>query len=188
MLPSTLRSVAPSCAVCHRSIYINASGLVRVHGPVKSRCPGSHQAPLVGASSPSRAPLAKPSVSAAVNPSSPDLSGLPLLSLHPRNKCKIIKRIPKNSRERVAGKLTTILEAVVANNDHASWDRFLRFGSRCLRVPSSIGRSMSLTSAINEQIDKEQDPPASLGQGLPDHRVPVPLTPLKSLPLVFQRS
>ena len=43
---SSLRRPALKCAVCQRTICITAAGLVRVHGPVNARCPGSQQAPL----------------------------------------------------------------------------------------------------------------------------------------------
>ena len=33
------------CAVCLRSFSLSVSGLVRVHGPVDQRCPGSNQQP-----------------------------------------------------------------------------------------------------------------------------------------------
>ena len=44
-------SGAPSCVVCHRSISVTAADLVRLHGPVRSRCPGSRKPPLSQVSS-----------------------------------------------------------------------------------------------------------------------------------------
>ena len=69
----------------------------------------------------------------------------------------------------------------MTNNDHASWDRILRFGRRCLRVPSSIRSNVSLTAAINDQVDREQDPPASLDQGFPGCKVSRPHDFIKGL-------
>ena len=48
---------------------------------------------------------------------------------------KILKRLPKASREFSAKKFAAILDAVVTKNDPASWDRLLRFNTRCLRQP-----------------------------------------------------
>lgn len=81
-------------------------------------------------------------------------------------RCKIIKWIPKASRERAGRKLAVILEGIVANNDHASWIRLLRFGGRCLRSPtsSSKDRRTSRATAFNKQLDEELDPPDSSSQ------------------------
>ena len=35
----------PSCPVCRRTIAVTAAGLLRQHGPVSARCPGSRQPP-----------------------------------------------------------------------------------------------------------------------------------------------
>ena len=60
-------------------------------------------------------------------------------------------------------KLAVILEAVVRNNDRASWDRLLRFGARCLRHPRPVrgGRRWALATAVNSQLREEADPPAA---------------------------
>lgn len=161
---STLRSAPPTCTVCRRPISVTALGLVRLHGPVVSRCPGSRQAPINTA----QPYPTQPRGHDAVRSASPQSSGQLSDSLPSRNYCKIIKRIPKNSRERAGRKLASILNAVVAINDHSSWDRLLRFGGRCLRVPSNReGRRKSVTTALNIQIEEETDPPdsQSLGHG-----------------------
>ena len=36
------------CVVCHRPISVTDAGLVRVHGPLRCLCPGSHQQPWSG--------------------------------------------------------------------------------------------------------------------------------------------
>ena len=50
-------------------------------------------------------------------------------------------------------------------NDHASWDRLLRFCSRYFKVPSRGGHRRSLVAAIAKQLDEEADglstPPGS---------------------------
>ena len=37
--------MASVCSVCTRSIFVNAAGLIRLHGPVQNRCPGSRKPP-----------------------------------------------------------------------------------------------------------------------------------------------
>ena len=62
-------------------------------------------------------------------------------------------------------KLATILEAVSRDNDHAAWDRLLRFCSRCFRSPPRGGHRRSLAMAINRQLSEETNcsttPPTS---------------------------
>ena len=143
---------------------------MRVHGPVRSRCPGSRCAPPTPYSD--TAP-AQPRVRVEDPSTSPSQSTPPSDLLPPRNNCKIIRRIPKNSRDQAARKLASILNAVVAINDHASWSRLLCFASRCLRVPlnRSQGRQGSLVSAFNKQLADESDPLSSSNPVLrPSHR------------------
>ena len=121
-------SGAPSCVICHRSISVTAAGLVRLHSPVRSHCPGSCKPPLSQVSSNifSQPPIRGPYVG-----NSPQDS----LDLPPAPSRKLLKRIPCGSREACVYKLTTILEATVQQNDVASWDRLLRFAARCLYAP-----------------------------------------------------
>ena len=56
-MAATSRSAPPVlCSVCRRPVSITAAGLVRVHGPVRSRCPGSRCAPLTPCSDTAPAP------------------------------------------------------------------------------------------------------------------------------------
>ena len=67
---------------------------------------------------------------------------LPLKSL-----VKILKRIPRASREQAAAKLAKILDAIVSkdgDDDHVSWDRLLQFSVRCFRVPARRAKRCSL--------------------------------------------
>ena len=168
--PAEVRGIRPSCTVCRRTISITASGLVRLHGPIRACCPGSRRASLDVLSS-------QRSTIIEVGPPSPQPFSQSSVSLPPMINCKIVKRIPRNSRDLAAKKLASILEAVVSHNDCASWDRLLRFGSRCLRLPSNQGRPGSLTSALNKQISEEVDPP----------NTPVP-SPPRTLPKEIQSS
>ena len=74
-----------------------------------------------------------------------------------RPSAKILKRIPKASRDCCRRKLAAILGAVVADNNHEPWYRLLRFGDRCLRQPIRGGKRWPLASAVNQQIESECD-------------------------------
>ena len=74
---------------------------------------------------------------------------------------KILKWIPRTSREQAGLKFASILETVVSKNDHASWLRLLQFSSKCLRVPQrgKGGKRSTLASSVNKQLREETDPP-----------------------------
>ena len=146
------------CAVCGRLISVTAAGLIRQHGPLRSRCPGSHQQP-----GPSPGSRVSPSLSQ--QPHTPEglrAASLPSsrISTHATDtrqcplplKCsaKILKRIPRASREQAASKLARILDAIVSKGDHASWDRLLRFSTRCLHVANAAtgAKRCSLEQAV----------------------------------------
>jgi len=147
------------CSFCLRPFTITAAGLTRTHGPVNDRCPGSSQLPGV------RAPVlasAVPTSSPRASVPCPSSQGEPPSSpfiLKPVPKIKILKRIPRASREPVKLKLVTILESVVSNNSPDSWERLLHFSGRCLRVPPRGGRRWSLATMVNKQLREESDPP-----------------------------
>ena len=68
---------------------------------------------------------------------------------------RVLKKIPRSSRNSAAMKLSAILDGVVAAND----TRLLYFASRCLRVPKHVGRRWSLTTQFNRQLNDECDEP-----------------------------
>ena len=106
MAESVSGPVSPSCAVCRRHISITAAGLIHQHGPLRNRCTGSHQQPGPGPGfSPllSQQPHGPEGMRTAPLPSSQtslDTQQCPM-------KCsvKILKRIPRSSREQAASKL-----------------------------------------------------------------------------------
>ena len=139
---------------------MTSAGLVRAHGPLSNRCPGSNEPPARTQRadvqlSPQRAddvqlsPPEAPVSSPAGSESSTNFSFRP---------GKILKRVPRASREQCLTKLSNLLESVVANNNLASWERLMRFPTRCLRVPSRCGRRWSLATMVNKQLSKEEDP------------------------------
>ena len=52
-----------------------------------------------------------------------------------RPRRRIIKRIPRASRELAAKIFASLLDTVVANNDSTSWSRLLCFTQCCLQAP-----------------------------------------------------
>ena len=157
---STLSS-RTSFPVCSRLMPVTMAGLIRVHGPLSNRCVGSGMYP---SSTPSNiivdTPPA-PAISAEPTPSSEEPSQPARAPEIPPtgSLVKIFKTIPKASREQCAKNLATILDACVETNDHAVWDRLLRFSSQCLRAPRRGGKRRSLASAINKQLSEEADVP-----------------------------
>ena len=74
---------------------------------------------------------------------------------------RVLKRIPRASRDQAGLKLATILEGVVSRNDAPAWERLLLFSTRCLRVPARCGRRWSLATLVNKQLREEEDPPTT---------------------------
>ena len=66
-------------------------------------------------------------------------------------------------------------------NDHASWDRLLRFSSRCFRVPARGGHRRSLATAINRQLSDEVDYPTTPSRSSLKKFYRPPQDPFKSL-------
>ena len=125
------------CPICRRTMPLTRAGLIRVHGPVEDRCPGSRKPP-------SSLPLRENTPTEDFRPRRPSVS--------------ILKRIPRASRDLSARKLASILDLVTTDNTVASWDRLFHFASRCLRVPKRGGHRRSLASHVNQMIREEVDP------------------------------
>ena len=141
------------CAVCGRVLTLTKAGLVRTHGPVANRCPGSRTPPDASGDSPT--PTEDVQVSRLTTQREEACSQRPLL----KPWVKPIRRIPRASREPAAKKLASVIEAVVANPASVpAWDRLLHFSSRCLWAPTRGGRRWNLARAINDQIRTESDP------------------------------
>ena len=97
-------SPSPSCSVCHRAISVTAAGLVCLHGPVHSRCPGSPALQIQST------PSHPPGDSGDNCRLSPSQCHSPSPVLPPRSTAAILKRIPRVYREASAKKLASILE------------------------------------------------------------------------------
>ena len=78
------------------------------------------------------------------------------------NTTKILRRIPRLSRDVCARKLASIISEVVSTNSESSWSRLMLFPRRCLRAPKRGGRHRNLSSLVNQQVADEQDPPTAI--------------------------
>ena len=168
---SVLPSSRASCPACSRSMPVTKAGSIRVHGPLGNRCVGSGMYPSSAPNTVVGTPTA-PANSAEPTPSSEEPSRPASASEIPPTGSfvKILKRIPKASREQCGKKLASILDACVEKNDHTVWDRLLRFSSRCLRAPRRGGKRRSLASAINKQLNEEVDDPSITSAATASHR------------------
>lgn len=135
-----------------------------MHGPVSRRCHGS--ATIAAAPALDVSPVSGASLSL----SPPDPSSDPPQSQDsaaqfqpPRISWRILKRLPKGSRECAAWKMASILKTLNDNfEDPAAWSRFIYFPSRCFRQPKRGGRRRSLATEVNKCINAELAcPPAS---------------------------
>lgn len=150
------------CNVCCRSVSLTGTGLVWVHGPRHLHCLGSGKPPktsdspsgpppMVVGPEPPRVPSSTRAIDLLPAACEPEILQSVLL-------IKVINRIPSAARHQCSVKFTAILDEVVTVNSVAAWDRLLRFTSRCLRVPSDVNRSRSLSAKIKDQLAHEESP------------------------------
>ena len=103
----TGRFRSPLCSVCKHSVPIKNDGLVCVHGPIKCHCPGFNQPPFVP-------PLSEDS--ATLTPGDAPLS----FTLKDTTKvslgAKVIKKIPRGSRDQAACKFVDVLGQLAVEN------------------------------------------------------------------------
>lgn len=167
---------------------LTGAGLVRVHGPLGNRCPGSGKTPKqvpLRSSSPT-AVLSLPALSASLLRTQGQSSSVaPLLSpstaLRPPSESsafsgghppslqqslpnipsvRVVDWIPRAARQQASLKLCSILEDVVHSNSVETWNRLFLFPTNCLRLPPADDRATkSLTTKIKEQILLEDSPP-----------------------------
>ena len=126
-------------------------------------CPGSGKPPKLS-DSPSGPPPMVVGPEPPLVPSSTRAIDLPPATCEPEilqnvPPINVIDRIPSAARHQCSVKFTAILDKVVTVNSVAAWDRLLRFTLRCLRVPSDVNRSRSLSAKIKDQLACEESPP-----------------------------
>ena len=148
------------CSHCGRLIQVCLDGKIKIHGPVKDRCPGSEVSPAtrilsipetIRAASPETIHIANPEESEPRAPSQP-----PTINPGPL-RGKLIKRIPKASRHLVASKLMAILDGVSSLNSAEAWERLFLFPRRCLQAPKRGGRRRNLAFQVNQALNNEFD-------------------------------
>ena len=145
------------CAVCLRSLSTTSPGLMRVHGPFTTRCPGSGKPPRQPlARSPlnetQSLPLPSPRVSSPLISSSPSLV-TPALATIPN--IRVLRRIPRSARQLCSSKLAAILGDIVRCNSVTSWNRLFLFAPRCLRQPRRGKHTESLSTIVKRQLQDE---------------------------------
>ena len=65
---------------------------------------------------------------------------------------KILRRIPRASREQAARRLSSLLDAVVSHNTYDCWLDLFCYAQSCLKVPRRGKKRLSLASMVNNQI------------------------------------
>ena len=155
-----------TCPMCGRSMPVTKAGVFRIHGPLSNRCQGSGMLPpdsgpgVLGVSSAQATTDQLPQLPQSAQPSSnctTTLLGEFSKSLY-RN-VRVLKRIPRASRQLAASKLASVLDSVTEHNDDASWDRLFKFSVRCFAVPKRGGKRRSLATLVNRQVQVEGDQP-----------------------------
>lgn len=106
----------------------------RMHGPTDDRCSGSGKPPSASPATTSALDNVCESSVQGLGSATVVDNALPL----PKKLGSMLKRLPRGSREVAARKLTSVIEDVVAANDHASWCRLLHFSSRCFKVRETM--------------------------------------------------
>ena len=137
-----------TCAVCLRAFSTTSTGLLRTHGPVTARCPGSGKLPRPLAAGPTSPGSGSPPATESTSPASPPPS--PVLAQIPR--VRVLKRIPKSARHQCSSKLTTLLRDIVSSNSMEAWNRLFLFTPTCLRQPRRGRYSESLASLVKRQL------------------------------------
>ena len=135
---------------------MTAAGLICTHGPVVNHCSGSHQLPGPGLSVSPRLLASSPSTCVgtaqlASGPSQASSSAPPpdLCSFQPfLPPVRILRGIPRASRELEGIKPAAILGDVARNNIWDAWERLFHFSVCCLRVPTH----WSLATMVNKQL------------------------------------
>ena len=149
------------CAICLRPMPIRKDGFIRVHGPHKDRCPGSGRPPrTVDGRSTIQPGLSTSEASSddLGHGEQSDTTTTPLTIPSCPPNISVLRRIPRDSREKTSAKLTTVLDQVVGHNDRSAWERLLLFPIRCLRDPKRGRHKRSLASVVNLQVLEEKDP------------------------------
>ena len=156
------------CSVCLRGLSVTATVLIRSHGPVGDRCPGSRKPPKQPDASPRPTSPSSGRGPSSGQPPAPSLdirsaASMDLAaSLEPFPDARTLGRIPKAARYQCRAKLTTIMEEVVGENSIDAWNRLFQFPTRSFRTPerssSREGRSASLASIVKEQVRLEEGP------------------------------
>ena len=146
---------AGPCNHCGKIVVLLSTGVIRCHGPLRNRCPGSNKHPS-GASS-SNAALSMPSVSHDTIQLPEEPTPHEYATAVRRSQCKTLNFVPKGSRPLFAAALEQVERAILRNpNSSDAWLRLSCIATSCLKAPLRAGRGRkrcSLATHVNRQID-----------------------------------
>ena len=144
------------CAVCLRQMPLRKDGTICVHGPVSRRCGGLGGSPSTIALETREAP--DPGSANHVPSASCTLLPPSVASFSPLPHVRVLKRLPRASRDPIMRKLASIMKEVATVNSSHSWLCLLHFPRRCLGTPRRGDLRWSLAKRINQQLAEESDP------------------------------
>ena len=136
------------CSVCSRSLPVRLDGMIRIHGPRQNHCLGSERPPISKDTNQEVGILLSPQSPCVSSANSDDTQPHHLIAPG-RSKQKILKRIPKGSRNRATSKLTAILRDISGDNSVVTWERLFLFPRRCLSCPKRSRRRWNLSNLVN---------------------------------------
>ena len=149
---SQQRSAGP-CDHCGKVVSLLSNGVVRCHGPIRQRCPGSNKPPN-GTSSGNEVPSVKLQETIQL---SEEPTSLEYAEAVRRARSKTLNFVPKGSRPHFATALEKAERATLRNpSSSEAWLRLSCIASICLKAPARAGRERkrcSLATHVNRQID-----------------------------------
>jgi len=135
-------------------LSLTAAGVIHQHGPGED-CPRSGQSPVEG-SAILRQQQQVADTKVGAERSSDWTDPEVLIDTLNKDRCRVLKRLPKASRSLVASKLASLLECIVANpSDPIARSNLLRFCYACFAVPGGHGGKRHLsnrTSKVNQAL------------------------------------
>jgi hypothetical protein len=147
-----------ACSVCLRQLTITSTNVIRSHG-LNGQCAGSGHAPVDGSVTAQQSSSSMVTTdSQQINCAAVDNTGreaLTLLDSIVEARSQVLKYIPKASRVLAAGKLSTVLDRVVADPSCIdTWRQFLLFAYSCFGVSARGGKKhrSSLATKVNKLL------------------------------------
>ena len=136
-------------AVCKCPMPLKMDGAICVHKPIRHHCLALKlllPRPLLN--------HVTSLVTSSVLSSDSSKINCPPVQVYP---CvKLLKKLPRSSREQAAWKMAGILEEVILKNDITTWTRFLNFLKRSFRVPNRGGKRWKFGKTCQYSVSREE--------------------------------